>query len=131
MDALRERDIHGAGHQQAESDGLRVAVGEVFVVGLGNSSLRQSFARAVSPALLRDFLDHLVAQQPAEPGGDIGQLFRVGRGDRLPVEEIVSSGSRAGGRGELYPVAFDVPVEATTLPTISPSCHRLKAWPSV
>jgi len=77
FDPARQRNAAGARHQQAEGDRLRIAIGELRVI----RPRKQQFApvgrkRRQSGVALLHLLDRFVAQQPAQPRGDLGQRLR-------------------------------------------------------
>ena len=90
VEPVGETDVARPGHQQAERDGLRIAVGELFVVRFGEEELPPiGGERGQGRAFLGQLLGDFVAEQAAEPGRDPGQ-FRGGlRRDRLPAKEVV------------------------------------------
>jgi hypothetical protein len=111
-----ERDALGAGHEEAEGDGLGVAVGEALVGGLGKEELAPVLGdRGEGWALAGELLDGFFAEKAAEARSGVGErLGRVGRGGR-PGEERLEHGLQARGRRELGAGGADVAVQGEQL----------------
>ena len=91
-------DFPRAGHEQTERHGLRIAIGELGVVGLGEEQLppvggQRREGRALQVQLFGD----LVAEQSTEAGGDLCQFLRGCRRDRLPRKKLSNRASSSGG----------------------------------
>ena len=93
----------------AEGNGLGAAVGELLVVRLGEEQLPP--IRGERGILLRQLFGDLLTQQPAEPGGDLGQFCGRLRRDRLPAEEIVKPGDECRRGREFSARRFNVAVQ--------------------
>ena len=64
-----------------------------------------------SEAAAAELLRHLVAEEPAQPGGHVRQLRRRLRRDRLPAEEVVKQREQFRGSSERRTRGFDIPRE--------------------
>jgi molybdenum cofactor biosynthesis enzyme MoaA len=64
------------GHQQAECDRLRITVGEALVGCIGKEQSSPVLRELLQLGIIRlQLLQHLVAQESAEPSGSDGQFF--------------------------------------------------------
>ena len=108
-----EFDAARASHQQAEGDGLRVAVGELRVRGFGEKQLAPiDGERGQGGAFQRELFGHLLPQEATEARAHFRQLLGVARRDGLPAQEVFDEAQQFGRRGEACAGAFDVSDEA-------------------
>ena len=112
MQVIANHDATGARHQQTKGNCLCIAVSKLFIRGL-----REQQSTPISGQCGQCFglafqgLDHFVAQQPAQPRGDLGKFFGRARGNGLPLQKEFNQLQQAGWRGERGPGVFNPPVE--------------------
>ena len=101
-DALVQGNVLRPCHQQAEGDGLRIAVGELRVIGLREEQ-PAPFGGKVGQALgaVFQFFQNLVTQQAAQAGRNLGQFARAVGRDRAPAQEIRQKGDERLRGGKL------------------------------
>ena len=118
FDALRQRNVARARHQQAERDRLRIAVGKLRIVGLRKQQLAPVLGEAGQPrAAARHLLDDLVAQQPAQAGADLARAaWRLAAGLAPIAGSRLISGSNASGALSLAPDVSTSPSSWTISP---------------
>ncbi len=116
VDAVLQRNLARLGHQQAEGHRLGVAVGELRVVGVREQQVAPVVLQSGQIGRLAgQLLDHLVAQQATEAGGDLGQLPRRAWRDRVPLVEGLEQGQQFGRRLQDLARRFDVAVQPDDL----------------
>lgn len=121
VEPVVEVDAFRLGHQQTEGHRLRVAVGEGGIVRIGEQQRAPVLLEAGKSAVVdAELLQHFVAQEAAQAGGDLRELPGVTRRDRVPGEEIGHQRQQSGRRAELragtVDAAFEVQDIADTLP---------------
>ena len=116
FEAIGQRYVEGAGDEQTKGDGLRIAIGELVVAGVGKEQiapvLRQRRKAGVAQL---DLLQHLIAQQAAQARRHLRKASGVARGLGRPAQEIADERGQGGGRGELEAGAVQLAVEVDDL----------------
>jgi len=107
-----EPDVARPGHQQAEGDGLRIAVGELLIVRFGKEELppiggQCSEGRALLGQLFGDFITQQAAEPRRDPGKLRGRLWR----NRFPAKKIIEPRDEFGRGGEFRSRRFDIALQ--------------------
>ena len=99
-------------HEQAEGDGLRVAIGEGFVVCFREEKFAPvGGERGEGFAAKFELLSDFIAQEPAKARADVSEVFRAARRDGFPAEEILEEREQARRCRERVTGCFDVAEE--------------------
>src|SRR5262249_53008720 len=109
IEAVAEADVAGAGHEQAEGDGLSVAVGELLVLALRAQKGPPAFRHSgkASTVLLK-LLGHFVAEQTTEASRDVRKFRGGARRYWLPAKEVIEQRAEFRRRLEFRAVGFNV-----------------------
>ena len=124
-------DVSRASHEQAERNGLRVAIGELSVVRLGEEQLTPVGGQGREGRTLEvQLFGDLIAEQSTEAGRDLCQFLRACRRDRLR-KKLSNKASNWGGASRVEPDVSTSPLRNTTGPSNWPLRIRLNWLPSV
>ena len=91
-----ELDLSRSRQEQAERDGLGIPISELRV-----GCVREEHLPPIHPERRQcrapegQLLGHLLTQQSAQPGADLGELFGVAWGDGLPLDEVLEEAQQA------------------------------------
>ena len=112
FDAVFQRNVEGARRQQAEGHGLRIAVGELRVAGIGKQQLAPVFLQMLQAAMARrHLLQDLLSEQATEARAGMRKGLGAGWRLRRPAQKVRDERAQRLRRLELRAGGFDIAFE--------------------